>query len=117
MKTNLAGRRRESRTLRPDGAGRLWGVFLGNKLVTPLDDVGPGYGPELLGPANLPAQGKLEHVVLVGAAGLGILDVRQPFGLGRHVRELVELGCRQVGAPAWGQDGVFGACHIGSFNA
>lgn len=109
--------RRQGGNLGPDGCGGLWRFFLGNELVTLLDDVRPGYDPELLGPPNLLTPGKLEHVVPIGAAGLGVLDLRQPFGLRRHVRELVELRRGQVARPAWGQGGVFWVCHIGSFHA
>ncbi|HUB50300.1 MAG TPA: hypothetical protein VMB73_35465 [Acetobacteraceae bacterium] len=61
------------------------------ELVAPGDDVGAGDGTEFLRFGNAGEAHELAHRGLVGAAGLGVGQVGEPFDLGRHVGEAVEF--------------------------
>jgi len=57
--------------------------------------------------------------VLIGAAGMGVAEVGEPFDLGRHVGELVELGGGQepVGGRDFGRQRVGGVGGVGGHAA
>jgi hypothetical protein len=53
--------------------------------------VGAGDLPHLLGPLDAGKRGEVPHVEAVSAPGAGVVEVRKPLQLGRHVREALEL--------------------------
>ena len=63
-----------------------------HEIVAPGDDVRARHGAKFLRPLDAGEAHEVLHRVLVSAAGVAVRDVGEPFDLGRHVGELVELG-------------------------
>ena len=62
------------------------------QLVAPGDQMRAGHGAEFFRTADAGEAHEVLHRVFVGAAGVRVADVGEPFDLGRHVGEFLELG-------------------------
>ena len=75
-----------------------------HQVVAPGDDVRARHGPKFLRPRDAGELHEVGNRVLVSAARVPVGEVGEPFGLGRHVGEPVELGGGEqpVGGPGLG---------------
>ena len=87
--------RGQGRELAADGRGRELARL---EVLAVGDHVCPSYGPQLLGRRDPQKHVEVADVSLVGTAGLGVGEVREPLELGRHVGEALELGSGQGAA-------------------
>src|ERR1035438_8510973 len=65
------------------------------EFVAPGDHVRARHFPELFRAPDAGKEHEVPDCVLVGTLGAGIADVLEPFGLGRHIREVLKLGGRE----------------------
>ena len=76
------------------------------QLVAPGDQMRARHGAEFLRPPDAGEAHEVLHRVFVGAAGVPVADVGEPFDLGRHVGEFLKLGGGQqpVGGCDFGRE-------------
>jgi hypothetical protein len=74
------------------------------QVVAPGDDVGARHRAELLGPDDASEAHEVLHRVHIDVARVAVADVGEPFDLGRHIGQLVELGGGQQPGNTGGVD-------------
>jgi hypothetical protein len=75
--------------LAPDGAGGQAAPF---EVFSPSNQVGAGHGAHFFGALDAGEGREFFHIDPVSAPGAGVIQVRKPFHLGRHVPQPLELG-------------------------
>ena len=74
----------------PANRGRGHAFFL--QRLAPGDDVGTSDDAKIGEVLDADELHELPNIIAVGPPGIGVGDVGEPFGLGRHVAEALELG-------------------------
>ena len=78
----------EGGELSPDGAA---GELSGLQVIAPGNDMGAGDKAHVPRPFKPDKAGKILDVGAIGAFGLWIFDVGEPFGFGRDLRKALEF--------------------------
>ena len=84
--------RRQCRELAPDRGGLQCAPF---HVAAPVDDMGSDNRAQFAVIVQSGIGNKLAHIGFVGALGFAIGDIGQPFLLGRHIGQALELLARQ----------------------
>ena len=71
-----------------DGAAGQLTLF---QVIAPGDDMGPGDAAHVLWARQADKAGKILDIGLIGAFGLRVFDIGEPFGLGRDVGQALEF--------------------------
>ena len=92
--------RRQRRELAPDRGGLQFAPF---QVAAPVDDMGSGNRAQFAVIVQSGIGNKLAHIDFVGAPGFAIGDIGQPFFLGRHIGEALEVAAGQRLFLDWNQ--------------
>lgn len=91
--TQVGIERGEGGKFAPDG---IVGEALPSELLTPGNHMGAGHVPELFRLPQACEDLKVFDVLLVGAAGVRVSEIGEPFEFRRNLRQILELGGGQL---------------------